>query len=186
MPVPDIINNARTEMQKAVDYAQHQIVKVRTGRASGSLVENLKIEYYGSPTPLGQVGSISTPDARTIMIQPWDRTTLVAIEKAILASDLGLNPNNDGSVIRVPIPPLTEERRKEFVKLCKKFAEEGKVAVRSVRRDHIEALKVAEKKESFSEDETKRGEEEVQKLTDRFIKEIDTILAKKEKEIMED
>ena len=186
MPVPNIVTDARGLMQKAVEHAQHQIFKVRTGRASGSLVENLKIEYYGAPTPLGQVGSISTPDARPILIQPWDRTTLGAIEKAILASDLGLNPNNDGSVIRVPIPPLTEERRKEFVKMCKKYAEEGKVAVRNVRRDHLEALKVAEKKESFSEDDRKRGEDEIQKITDKFIKDIDGILAQKEKEIMED
>lgn len=173
-------------MAKAVESIQSSLLKIRTGRASGALVENIKIEYYGSATPLGQVGAISTPDARTILIQPWDKSTLSAIERAIMASDLGLNPNNDGSVIRVPIPPLTEERRKDLVKMCRKITEEGKVAVRNIRRDNIEALKVAEKKEHFSEDDRKRGEDEIQKLTDRFVKELDTVLAKKEKEVMED
>lgn len=173
-------------MTKAVESIQSSLLKIRTGRASGALVENIKIEYYGSATPLGQVGAISTPDARTILIQPWDKSTLSAIERAIMASDLGLNPNNDGSVIRVPIPPLTEERRKDLVKMCRKITEEGKVAVRNIRRDNIEALKVAEKKEHFSEDDRKRGEDEIQKLTDRFVKELDTVLAKKEKEVMED
>lgn len=173
-------------MTKAVESIQSSLLKIRTGRASGALVENIKIEYYGSATPLGQVGAISTPDARTILIQPWDKSTLSAIERAIMASDLGLNPNNDGSVIRVPIPPLTEERRKDLVKMCRKIAEEGRVAVRNIRRDNIEALKVAEKKEHFSEDDRKRGEDEIQKLTDRFVKELDTVLAKKEKEVMED
>jgi ribosome recycling factor len=126
------------------------------------------------------------PDARTILIQPWDKGTLSAIEKGVLIAGLGLNPSNDGSVIRVPIPPLTEERRKEFVKLCKKFAEDGRVAIRNIRRDHMEALKIAEKKEHFSEDDRKRGEDEIQKLTDKYIKEIDAIMVKKEKEILED
>jgi ribosome recycling factor len=186
MPVSDIVNTAKSTMAKAVEHAQHQIAKVRTGRASVTLLDNVKVEYYGSPTPLSQIGSLSVPDARTILIQPWDKSTLSAIEKAILVSDLGLNPANDGSVIRVPIPPLTEERRKEFVKLCKKFAEEGRVAVRNIRRDHMELLKVAEKKEHFSEDDRKRGEDEIQKHTDKFVKDIDAILAKKEKEILED
>ncbi len=186
MPIPDIIERSRSSMTKAVESIQSQLLKIRTGRASGAIVENIKIEYFGSPTPLGQVGAISTPDARTILIQPWDKTTLSAIERAILASDLGLNPNNDGSVIRIPIPPLTEERRKDLVKMCRKIGEEGKIAVRNVRRDNIEALKTAEKKEHFSEDDRKRGEEDIQKLTDRYVKDIDAVLEKKEKEIMEE
>ncbi|HRI30569.1 MAG TPA: ribosome recycling factor [Candidatus Kapabacteria bacterium] len=186
MPVSTILDQTRDAMAKAVEHTAHSITKVRTGRASASLMDNLKIDYYGSPTPLPQVGSVSTPDARTILIQPWDRTTINAIEKAIHQSDLGLNPSNDGTVIRIPVPPLTEERRKEYVKMCKKMAEEGKVAVRNIRRDYIEKLKAAEKTEHFSEDETKRGEAEIQKITDKYITEIDAVLSKKEKEIMED
>lgn len=186
MPVNDIVKEAASAMAKAVEHAGQQISKVRTGRASVTLLDNVKVDYYGSATPLAQVGNLSVPDARTILIQPWDKGSLAAIEKAILVSDLGLNPSNDGSVIRVPIPPLTEERRKEFVKLCKKFAEEGKVAVRNIRRDHMEHLKVAEKKEHFSEDDRKRGEDEIQKSTDKYVKDIDAIMIKKEKEILED
>ncbi|GAB1431069.1 ribosome recycling factor [Ignavibacteria bacterium] len=186
MPISDVIERSRSSMAKSVESVQSQLQKIRTGRASGAIVENIRIEYYGSPTPLGQVGAISTPDARTILIQPWDKSTLSAIERAILASDLGLNPNNDGSVIRVPIPPLTEERRKDLVKMCRKIGEEGKIATRNIRRDGIEALKIAEKKEHFSEDDRKRAEEEIQKLTDRYVKDIDSVLAKKEKEIMEE
>ncbi|MFM7156801.1 MAG: ribosome recycling factor [Bacteroidota bacterium] len=186
MPVNDIVKEAGNAMAKAVEHAGQHISKVRTGRASVTLLDNVKVDYYGTPTPLAQVGNLSVPDARTILIQPWDKGSLPAIEKAILTSDLGLNPANDGSVIRVPIPPLTEERRKEFVKLCKKFAEDGKVAVRNIRRDHMEELKVAEKKEHFSEDDRKRGEDEIQKLTDRYVKDIDAVMVKKEKEILED
>jgi len=186
MPVSTILDQTRDTMAKAVEHTAHSIAKVRTGRASATLLDNIRIDYYGSPTPLPQVASVSTPDARTILIQPWDRTTIGAIEKAIHQSDLGINPSNDGVVIRIPVPPLTEERRKEYVKMCKKMAEEGKVAVRNIRRDFIEKLKAAEKTEHFSEDETKRGETEIQKFTDKYIAEVDTALAKKEKEIMED
>ena len=186
MPVQDIIKDAGSAMVKAIEHAGQHISKVRTGRASVTLLDNVKVEYYGTPTALSQVGSLSVPDARTILIQPWDKGTLSAIEKGVLIAGLGLNPSNDGSVIRVPIPPLTEERRKEFVKLCKKFSEDGRVAIRNIRRDHMEALKVAEKKEHFSEDDRKRGEDEIQKLTDKYIKEIDAIMVKKEKEILED
>lgn len=186
MPVKDIVLQTTQLMQKSVEHTASQLAKVRSGRASGALVENLKIEYYGSPTPLGQVGSISTPDARTILIQPWDRTTLGAIEKSIQAANLGLNPNNDGQVIRIPVPALTEERRKDIVKGCKKDGEDGKVAVRNIRRDQLEILRLAEKKEHFSEDDTKRGEDEIQKLTDKYIKEIDGLVAAKEKEVMEE
>ena len=148
------------------------------------MLDGVRVNYYGTPTPLQQVGSISIPEPRLIVIQPWERAMLGEIEKAIKASDLGLNPTNDGAVIRIPIPPLTEERRKEIVKSCWKMAEEAKVAIRQVRRDAIEHLKKAEKDEGFSEDERRRAEEEVQRLTDRFIKEVDQVAAKKEDEIM--
>jgi len=185
MPVQDIINNSKAGMAKAVEHYQHQLVKVRTGRASATMLDNLRVDYYGTPTPISQVASVSVPEARMIVVQPWERTLLSAIEKAIQASDLNVNPNNDGSVIRIPIPPLTEERRKDIVKSCWKMAEEAKVSIRGVRRDEMEALKKAEKAEGFSEDERKRGEEELQKLTDKFVKDIDVIAQKKEAEILE-
>jgi ribosome recycling factor len=186
MPVQTIVNEASANMKKAVEHVQHQLAKVRTGRASATMLDNVKVEYYGEPTPIGQVGSISTPDARSILIQPWDRSVLQGIEKAILAANLGITPQNDGQVIRITVPPLTEERRKDIVKQCKKMAEEGKLAVRNIRRDANEELKVAEKKEHYSEDDRKRGEDEVQKLTDKYVKDIDVILAAKETEIMEE
>lgn len=185
MPIPDILQHTSVAMKKAVDHFEQELKKVRTGRASASLLDDIRVDYYGSPTPLGQVASVSVPDARTIIIQPWEKNVLGAIEKAILQSELGLNPNNDGSIIRVPIPPLTEERRKDIVKMCKKDAEESRVAVRNSRRDQIEALKKAEKEEHFSEDDRKRAEDEVQKITDKHIKMVDDLLAKKEKEVME-
>lgn len=186
MPVKNIVDDASTHMKKAVEHVQQQLSKVRTGRASATLLDNVKVEYYGEATPIGQVGSISTPDARSLLIQPWDRTTLNAIEKAILAANLGITPQSDGQVIRINVPPLTEERRKDIVKMCKKIAEEGKLAVRNIRRDANEELKKAEKTEHFSEDERKRGEDEVQKHTDRYVKDIDVILEAKEKEVMEE
>lgn len=186
MPVSDITKNADSHMHKAVEHLQQQLSKVRTGRASATLLENIKVEYYGEPTPIAQVGGISTPDARSILIQPWDATTVGAIEKAILAANIGLTPQNDGQTIRINVPPLTEERRLEIVKQCKKMAEEAKLAVRNVRRDANDELKVAEKKEHYSEDDRKRGEDEVQKLTDKHVKEIDQILSAKEKEVMEE
>ena len=173
-------------MEKSVEFTKQQFGKVRTGRASASLVDTVKADYYGSPTPITQMANISVPDARTIVIQPWDRTNLSAIEKAIQSADLGFNPQNDGVIIRIPVPPLTEERRKEFVKVCKKYAEDGKVAVRNVRRDQIEAIRKAEKDKAITEDDKKRGEEEAQKITDEFIKKIDAAIAQKEKELMED
>lgn len=186
MPVKNIVDEAAANMQKAVDHVQTQLSKVRTGRASASLLDNVKVEYYGEPTPVGQVGSISTPDARSILIQPWDRTVLSAIERSILAANLGITPQNDGQVIRITVPPLTEERRRDIVKQCKKMAEEGKLAVRNVRRDANEELKKAEKTEHFSEDDRKRGEDEVQKHTDRYVKDIDVVLEAKEREVMEE
>lgn len=185
MPIADILNQTETSMTKAVEHFKGELAKVRTGRASVNLLDGVRVDYYGSPTPLSQVANLSTPDARTIVVQPWEKNLLAEVEKAILQADLGLNPGNDGNIIRIPIPLLTEERRKEFVKLCKKYAEDSRVAVRNNRRDSMEALKKAEKEEHFSEDDRKRAEDSVQQLTNKFVKEIDELLAKREKEIME-
>ena len=183
--IKDIIKESGERMMKAVEHIISEFNKVRTGKASVGLLDGIKIDYYGTITPLNQVGNISTPDFHSIVIQPWDKSVMPVIEKAILNSNLGLNPTNDGTLVRIPIPPLNEERRKELVKLVKKMSEEGRVAIRNVRRDEIEKLKKTEKSEHISEDERKHGETEIQKLTDKYIKEIDEILHKKEKEIME-
>src|SRR5574344_1863707 len=172
MEYKEIIQNTKDAMSKAVDFTKGQIDKVRTGRATVSLVDNIKADFYGSMTPITQMANISTPDARTIVIQPYDKSTMSGIEKAIQAADLGFNPMVDGAVIRIPVPPLTEERRKEYVKMAKKFAEDGKVSVRNVRREQIEILKKTEKDKVITEDERKRGEEEIQKITDTNIKAI--------------
>ncbi|MEW6060968.1 MAG: ribosome recycling factor [Bacteroidota bacterium] len=185
MQVKDILKNCETRMQKAVDNVRHELIRIRTGKATTALLDTVKVEAYGSLMPLNQVGSISVLDAHMLTVTPWDQSMLKPIEQAIIAANLGLNPSVDGKIVRVPIPPLNEERRKELVKLVKKFGEEGKIAVRNIRRDENEQLKKSEKEEHFSEDERKRGEQEVQKLTDKYIKEIDTLLALKEKEIME-
>lgn len=181
-----VLEETKSSMSKTVEHFQQQLSKVRTGRATVSLLDPVKVDYYGTPTPLSQIGTVSAPDAKTLIVQPWERTMLAPVEKAIQAAGLGLNPSNDGTIVRVPIPPLTEERRKEFVKQCKKISEESKIAVRNVRRDHMEDLKKLEKSKEISEDDRKRGEDEIQKFTDKFIKDIDVILAKKEKEILED
>ena len=185
MPVADIVSSACQQMKKAVEHLTQQLARVRTGRASATMLDNVKVEYYGAPTPISQVGGISAPDARTLVIQPWDASTVGAIERAILAANLGITPQSDGQVIRITVPPMTEERRKDIVKQCKKMAEEAKLVVRNVRRDANEELKVSEKKEHYSEDERKRGEDDVQKQTDKFVKEIDDVVATKEKEILE-
>lgn len=183
--VKDILKEAETKMKKAVEVVRQEFIKIRTGKATTALLDGIKVDYYGSLMQLNQVGNVGTPDVHTISITPWDKAMIGAIEKAILTANLGLNPTNDGTVVRVPIPPLNEERRKELVKLIKKFAEDGKIALRNIRRDAIDHLKKSEKAEHFSEDERKRGEDEAQKLTDRFIKEIEAHVAMKEKEIME-
>jgi len=172
-------------MHKAVEVVRAELTKIRTGKATTALLDAVKVDYYGTPTPLQQVGSVSVPDVHLVTVTPWDKGMLSHIEKAILTANLGLNPSNDGTIIRVPIPPLNEERRRELAKLVKKFGEEGKIAIRNIRRDTNEHLKKAEKDEHFSEDERKRGELEVQKFTDLHIKEVDNLLALKEKEIME-
>ncbi len=181
----DILHDAETRMKKAVEVVRDELVRIRTGKATTVLLDGVKVDYYGTMTPLKQVANVSTPDAHMIAVQPWEKVMLQPIEKAILNANLGLNPTNDGTLIRVPIPALNEERRRELVKLVKKFGEEGKIAVRNVRRDAIEHLKKTEKQEHISEDERKRGEQEVQKQTDKFVKDIDSLVAMKEKEIME-
>ncbi len=171
-------------MAKSIESLQNEMNKIRTGRASTGLLDTVKVDAYGSPMALNQVANLSVPDAHTISIQPWDKSMLGAIEKGILNANLGLNPSNDGVIVRVPLPPLTEDRRKEIVKLVKKHGEESKIAVRNVRRDSMENLKKAEKAEHLSEDERKRGEDDVQKRTDMRVKEIDGLVAAKEKEVM--
>lgn len=167
-----------------VKALKEQLSKVRTGRANVSFLDGVVVDYYGTPTPLKQVANLSTPDARTIQVQAWEPSLLPTIEKAIIAANLGMTPMNDGKLIRVPVPPLTEERRKDLVKQCKKMGEEAKVAVRNHRRDANETLKKKEKDKLISEDESKRAQDEVQKKTDTAIAEVDKILAEKEKEIM--
>ncbi|WP_276352470.1 ribosome recycling factor [Cohnella caldifontis] len=179
-----IKKDAEDRMEKALAALKRDLSTLRAGRASPAVLDRVQAEYYGTPTPINQLGSITTPDSRTLVIQPWDKTALGAIEKAILKSELGLNPANDGSIIRIVIPPLTEERRKELVKETKKFGEEAKVAIRNIRRDANDDIKKKEKGE-ISEDESRRHQEDVQKLTDRYVAEVDKILAAKEKEIME-
>lgn len=185
MDTDTILLEAEERMEKSVVALEREFSKLRTGRASTGLVDGLKAEYYGSLTPLAQMATVSVPDSRTIAIQPWDKGGLGAIEKAILKSDLGLTPVNDGKIIRIAIPPLTEERRRDLVKIARKYGEEAKVGVRNARRDANEALKKAEKNGDITEDDLKRATETVQKLTDRFVGDVDGKCASKEKEIME-
>ncbi len=183
--INDILSEAEDRMKKAVEYLTKDLATLRAGRANPAMLDKVMVDYYGEPTPLNQLANITVPEARLLVIQPWDKSSMADIEKAILKSDLGVNPNNDGNVIRIVIPQLTEERRKELVKVVKKRGEEAKVAVRNIRRDANDMLKSSEKDKMISEDEAKRGSEEVQKATDKFIKDIDVILAAKEKDIME-
>ncbi len=180
-----LLKDGEKRMDGAVKNLEKDFAKLRTGRASTALVENVVVDYYGTPTPLNQIASISVPDPRTITIQPWDKAAFGASEKAILKSDLGLTPINDGKIIRISIPPLTEERRKELVKVAKKYTEEAKVAVRNVRRDLNEGLKKKLKDKAITEDEERKGVDDVQKLTDKHVKLCEDTLAKKEKEILE-
>ncbi|NUN46720.1 ribosome recycling factor [bacterium] len=173
------------KMKKSLETVRNELAKIRSGRATTTLLDGVKVDYYGTPTPLNQVGNVSAPEARLLTVQPWEKGMVPAIEKAIREANLGLNPQNDGALIRIPIPPLNEERRKELVKLGKKYAEEGKVAVRNVRRDANEHFKKAEKDHKISEDDSKDAQDKVQKMTDNYIKKIDEMLLIKEKEIME-
>jgi len=181
----DVFSDVEHRMKMAVEALHRDLAAVRTGRASPSLVEGLKIDYYNTPTPLNQVANIHATDSRTLTIQPWDRKVLGDIEKAILKSDLGLNPTNDGQVIRLSIPPLTEERRRDMVKMVHKKVEDSKIAVRNCRRDGHDLLRAQEKRKEISEDELKRGTDRLQKLTDRYIDEMDKVGHAKETEVME-
>ena len=173
------------KMEKTLDVLQDQFGSVRAGRANPKVLDHISVEYYGVDTPIGQVGSIGTPDARTLVIQPWDGSLLKKIEKAIQASDLGINPQNDGHVIRLIFPMLTEERRKELTKQVRKYGEDSKVAIRNIRRDAMDALKAAKKKSEITEDDQKKSEKDLQDLTDKYIKKVDEACAAKEKELME-
>jgi len=183
--IADVKSQASSAMVKALEAFKRELSKVRTGRASLSLLDDIRIDYYGTPTPLNQVGALAVPEPRMITIQPWEKNLIGEIEKAILKSDLGLNPSSDGQLIRLAFPPLTEERRKEMVKQVKRMAEDAKVAVRNCRREANDTLKKLEKDKEISEDELKRGEKEVQDVTDDYVARIDQVLADKEKDLME-
>ncbi len=174
-----------TKMKKSIDSYKYELDAVRAGRANPNVLSRINVDYYGTPTPITQIGTVSVPDARTIVIQPWDSTTLKGIEKALLASDLGITPANDGKVVRLVFPQLTEDRRKELKKQVSKLGEDAKVAIRNIRRDAMDKAKDMKKNGDMTEDEQKSSEKSVQDLTDKFIKEIDVITANKEKEIME-
>lgn len=181
----DILVKSEESMKKSINYFKDALSSIRAGKANPKLVDRLQVSYYGTMTPLNQIANISVPDPRTIVIQPWDVNVLKEIEKAILASDLGINPTNDGKIIRLAIPPLTEERRKDLLKLVKKETENAKVAVRNIRRDANEEYKKLEKASELTKDEKKKAEDETQKLTDKYIDLIDDIYKDKEKEILE-
>lgn len=181
----EIIKEAENNMKKTIEVVKKEFASLRAGRATPALLDKVLVNYYGTPTPVNQLANISVPEARLLVIQPWDKSSLPEIERAILKSDLGITPASDGTVIRLAIPQLTQERRAELMKVIKKKAEEGRVAIRNVRRDVNEQLKAQQKDGKMSEDELKRSQDEVQKLTDRFIKEIDSLLAAKEQEIMQ-
>ncbi len=176
---------AEEKMQKALSALNANFNTIRAGRANPAVLDRITVEYYGTPTPLNQMAAISVPDPRTLMISPWDRSTLKSIEKAIQTSDLGINPNNDGSVIRLVFPPMTSERRNELAKEVHKMAEDGKIALRNIRRDAMDKLKAQKKNGEITEDDVKDGEKEIQKVTDKYVKEADTMADKKIKEIQE-
>lgn len=183
--INDVLKEAEDRMLKAVEALKREYATIRAGRANPNMLDKITVEYYGTQTPVNQLANISVPEPRMLTIQPWDKSSLPMIEKAILKSDLGLNPSSDGTVIRLLIPQLTAERRTEIVKTVKKKAEDSRVAVRNIRRDSNDELKKLEKDHTASEDEVKRAQDDVQKMTDKFVKEIDRIMGTKEKEIME-
>lgn len=183
--IKETVKDAENRMKSAIQSLEEDLAGIRTGRASPGLIEKLPVDYYGAPTPLMQLASISVPDPRTLLVKPFDPSTLKAIERAIIVSNLGLNPNNDGKTIRLNLPPLTEERRRDLVKIVSHRLEEAKVATRNIRRDIIKDLREFEKEKLISEDDLKKAEEELQKLTDHMIDDIETIGQRKEKDIME-
>jgi ribosome recycling factor len=180
-----MIKEAEERMTKAVNALKKELASLRAGRATPALLEKVHVDYYGTPTPVSQMANVTVPEARLITIQPWDKSQLGPIEKAILKSDLGLTPTNDGNVIRLAIPPLTEERRTELVKVIKKEGEEAKVAIRNIRRDVNDSFKKQQKEGSISEDDLKRNQDVIQKTTDKFIEQVDKVIHEKEKEVME-
>jgi ribosome recycling factor len=182
--ISDIMKSAESRMQKSIESLKNELTKIRTGRAHPSLLDHISVDYYGTPTALSQVANIAIEDARTLSITPWEKPMVAVIEKAILKSDLGLNPAVAGTVIRVPVPALTEERRRDLVKIVKNEAEGARVAIRNIRRDANGELKALEKDKTISEDEERRAEENVQKLTDKYIKEVEAVFEKKEKDLM--
>ena len=181
----DVLDEVERKMGRTVDALRRELSSLRTGRATPSLIENISVDYYGVPTPLKQIASISAPDARAIMVQPWDKQSLREIEKSLMKSDMGFNPSNDGNVITVPIPPLNQERRQDMVRLLKRKLEEGKVSVRNVRREGLENLRKLEKDKAISQDENRRAQEQLQKATDGHTKVVDEVGAAKETEIMQ-
>jgi ribosome recycling factor len=183
--IADVKSTASAAMTKALDSFKRDLNKVRTGRASLTLLDDIRVDYYGTPTPLNQVGTLAVPEPRLITIQPWEKNLIGEIEKAIMKSDLGLNPSSDGQLIRLAFPPLTEERRKEMVKQVKRMGEDAKIAVRNARREANDTLKKFEKDKDISEDDLKRGEKEVQDVTDDYVARIDQVIAEKEKDLME-
>lgn len=183
--IKETIKEAETRMKGAIQSLEEDLSGIRTGRASPALVERLQVEYYGAPTPLVQLATISVPEPRALLIRPFDATSLRAIERGILASDLGLTPNNDGKVIRLNLPPLTEERRRDLVKIVHNRLEDSRIAIRNIRRDLMKDLREFEKEKMISEDDLKKAEEELQKLTDKFVQQVDAVGQHKEKEIME-
>lgn len=185
MDIDTILLDAEERMEKALVALDREFGKLRTGRAQTSLVDGIKVDYYGTPTPISQLASVAVPDSRTLTIQPWDRSAFPLVEKAIMKSDLGLTPMNDGKLIRISIPVLTEERRKELVKLSRKYGEEAKVAIRNVRRDANDHLKKLEKGKDVSEDDVRKAQEDVQKITDKYVAKADDKCTAKEKEIMD-
>ncbi len=184
MTIADVKKNTEQKMHKSIETLKADLAKVRTGRAHTGILDHIHVDYYGNPTQLSQVANVTLIDARTIGVQPWEKKMVAVVEKAIRESDLGLNPSTHGDMIRVPTPPLTEERRKEMVKLVKSEGEDAKIAVRNIRRDANESLKKLLKDKAVSEDDERRAQDEVQKLTDKFVAEIDKIMAEKEKEIL--
>ena len=183
--IDDILKDARIRMGKTVESLENELSRMRTGRAHPSLLESVKVDYYGAESPLSQVANVNIEDARMLTVTPWERSMVAAVEKAIINSNLGLNPNTAGTVIRVPVPPMTEERRRDMVKVVRSEAESSRVAIRNIRRDANGDLKELEKEKEISQDELRKGEDSVQKLTDAAIKEIDAVLAKKEADLME-
>lgn len=183
--IKDILGDAEDKMQKSIEYLAKDLSTLRAGRANPAMLEKITVEYYGEPTPINQIGNITVPEARLLVIQPWDKSIIAEIEKAIFRSDLGITPSNDGVVIRIAIPQLTEDRRKELVKMVRKKGEETKVAIRNIRRESNDLLKMSEKDKLISEDENKKGMDEIQILTDKWVKNVDQVLQVKEKDIME-